>query len=614
MKLKPRTPQPDVERRERLALVLHCGCPMDIAMLRISYGPPNTSSSVESNLAKILPLHITKSVRNNRNICRSPIAEAVFVQTLEKKGLKDKWTADSAALGDWHVGNTPDRRARNCMKKNGVPMDHKARQVDREDFFKFDWIFGMDEENIQALNRISPKGHKAKIELLGKYDPEKELIIRDPYYFLSCQEIDGGAHFLHLLSGSKALIIHQNENSGTCREKILDTARYKVHVTKGNNQDDANGQLEKPCKKSKLKNDALELTGACVSPNGKFLATVDSVKQLTVWDVSTWGVQHVWALQKRAYCIQWNRDSSSLLLADKAGDVYSYSVEPYKAAGSLILGHVSMLMDMALTKEEDYIVTCDRDEKIRVSHYPNAYDIHGFCLGHTECVLQLEFLPEDANILISSSADCTIRFWDYHKCQELFCLDCRGSIEKQLKLNMKIETSEKKKQPDHPPIQRFLMWRKYLLVSIYKVPVIFLYEVERTKTGISVQLHQTHALALPLVDVCMLPVGHLCIFLSNFTITIHHVQNNRLECDTDPSKEDLPLIRQLMDAVSREKHLLSAVNWESAQELFLSLYKSWYDNVEEYQQKKMMRLQELKETKPPPRKVMKMESMAGSTV
>ena len=60
--------------------------------------------------------------------------------------------------------------------------------------------------------------------------------------------------------------------------------------------------------------------------------------------------------------------------------------------------------------------------------------------------------------------------------------------------------------------------------------------------------------------------------------------------------------------------IIAAVNWESAQELFLSLYKSWYDNVEEYQQKKMMRLQELKETKPPPRKVMKMESIADSTM
>lgn len=46
----------------------------------------------------------------------------------------------------------------------------------------FDWIFGMDEDNMEELDRIKPKEAKAKIELLGKYDPNGEIIIRDPYY------------------------------------------------------------------------------------------------------------------------------------------------------------------------------------------------------------------------------------------------------------------------------------------------------------------------------------------------------------------------------------------------------------------------------------------------
>lgn len=55
-------------------------------------------------------------------------------------------------------------------------------QITREDFNKFDWIFGMDDDNISELERKKPTGAKAKIELLGQYDPKDEKIIRDPYY------------------------------------------------------------------------------------------------------------------------------------------------------------------------------------------------------------------------------------------------------------------------------------------------------------------------------------------------------------------------------------------------------------------------------------------------
>jgi tRNA (guanine-N(7)-)-methyltransferase subunit TRM82 len=52
--------------------------------------------------------------------------------------------------------------------------------------------------------------------------------------------------------------------------------------------------------------------------------------------------------------------------------------------GTLVLGHASLLTAMALTQDEKYIITADRDEHIRVSHYPEGYDIERFCLGHTK--------------------------------------------------------------------------------------------------------------------------------------------------------------------------------------------------------------------------------------
>uniref|UniRef100_T1IH30 Low molecular weight phosphotyrosine protein phosphatase n=1 Tax=Strigamia maritima TaxID=126957 RepID=T1IH30_STRMM len=116
------------------------------------------------------------------NICRSPIAEAVFNHVAKEKGVESQWTSDSAAIGSWHIGKNPDHRARSCMKEHNIAMDHKARQVKKADFNKFNVIFGMDDENINDLKSIAPDSHTASIELLGKYDPEGKTIIRDPYY------------------------------------------------------------------------------------------------------------------------------------------------------------------------------------------------------------------------------------------------------------------------------------------------------------------------------------------------------------------------------------------------------------------------------------------------
>ncbi|XP_064195279.1 low molecular weight phosphotyrosine protein phosphatase isoform X8 [Anguilla rostrata] len=118
------------------------------------------------------------------NICRSPIAEAVFRKLATDSGDINKWRIDSAATSTYEIGNPPDYRGQVCMRKHGVPMSHVARQVTKEDFLSFDYMLCMDESNLRDLNRKanSVKNCKAKIELLGKYDPQKQLIIQDPYY------------------------------------------------------------------------------------------------------------------------------------------------------------------------------------------------------------------------------------------------------------------------------------------------------------------------------------------------------------------------------------------------------------------------------------------------
>ncbi|XP_029352701.1 low molecular weight phosphotyrosine protein phosphatase isoform X2 [Echeneis naucrates] len=118
------------------------------------------------------------------NICRSPIAEAVFRKMATDAGVLDKWVIDSGATSDWNIGSSPDARGLTCLRKHGIETSHRARQVTKEDFMSFQYILCMDQSNLSDLNRKakSVNNYKAKIELLGSYDPQKQLIINDPYY------------------------------------------------------------------------------------------------------------------------------------------------------------------------------------------------------------------------------------------------------------------------------------------------------------------------------------------------------------------------------------------------------------------------------------------------
>ncbi|RZC32247.1 low molecular weight phosphotyrosine protein phosphatase 1-like [Asbolus verrucosus] len=106
------------------------------------------------------------------NICRSPIAEAVFQHLIKDRGISDQWRVDSAGLGGWHTGNLADSRARATLAQHNIQYDNRARQIDPQDFHDFDYIFGMDNNNISSLKREAPNNSKAKILLLGSFDPE----------------------------------------------------------------------------------------------------------------------------------------------------------------------------------------------------------------------------------------------------------------------------------------------------------------------------------------------------------------------------------------------------------------------------------------------------------
>ena len=134
-----------------------------------------------------------------------------------------------------------------------------------------------------------------------------------------------------------------------------------------------------------------------------------------------------------------------LLTGDLAGDVFAYSltkasteITAKEAANEsrlphrrLLLGHTaSMLSSVAFCQSQkndnegattsQYILTADRDEKIRVTRFPSTFEIHGFLFGHTAFV---SCMAVAGNHCFSCGGDSTLRVWDVEACREEACLD-----------------------------------------------------------------------------------------------------------------------------------------------------------------------------------------------
>ncbi len=115
------------------------------------------------------------------NICRSPMAEAVFTNLIDQAGLLDRISADSAGTGQWHLGERPHNGTRRILERYGIPFDHRARLLEGEDVNRFDYVIAMDLHNLQDIQAL--RGGRARIGLLMDYAPQlAEAEVPDPYY------------------------------------------------------------------------------------------------------------------------------------------------------------------------------------------------------------------------------------------------------------------------------------------------------------------------------------------------------------------------------------------------------------------------------------------------
>lgn len=170
------------------------------------------------------------------------------------------------------------------------------------------------------------------------------------------------------------------------------------------------------------------IVAADISSCEKYICLCTSDKLLSLWETNNLSVISNRTSVRVASRVRFIPSVQAIILADKSGLVYSFSVEKPHEDGKFLLGHQSLLLDILVSPDEKYIITCDRDEKIRVSRYPNTYNIQSYCLGHREFITGLSLLPSDKTVLISSSGDGTVRLWDYGTGTQLHVIDCKDSI------------------------------------------------------------------------------------------------------------------------------------------------------------------------------------------
>jgi protein-tyrosine phosphatase len=114
------------------------------------------------------------------NICRSPMAEAVFRDQVEQAGLADHFEIASAGTGNWHIGERPHRGTVTVLKQNNIDVGIKrAQQLSRADFDTYNYIIAMDAANVSDIQGLFGRKVPRLLEFAMQESPRD---VPDPYY------------------------------------------------------------------------------------------------------------------------------------------------------------------------------------------------------------------------------------------------------------------------------------------------------------------------------------------------------------------------------------------------------------------------------------------------
>ena len=154
------------------------------------------------------------------NICRSTMAESVMTYLVEKEGLADKFYINSAATSREEIGNGVHHGTVAKLKKEGIPViPHRAVQMTLNDYEEYDYLIGMDTENIRNMQRISGGDSDEKIYKLLTF-AGSGLDVADPWYTGNFDEtFDDVMEHIPLV---------RTEYSGSCLKLCTETAERRI--------------------------------------------------------------------------------------------------------------------------------------------------------------------------------------------------------------------------------------------------------------------------------------------------------------------------------------------------------------------------------------------------
>ncbi|MDX2139819.1 MAG: low molecular weight protein-tyrosine-phosphatase [Chloroflexota bacterium] len=145
------------------------------------------------------------------NICRSPMAEAIFQKMVYDAGLTDQFLIDSAGIGSWHAGAPAHSGTLAVLKKQNIPYNGRARQIISRDLETFDYIAIADRE-VQSGLRGLGSGHAQVFFMLQHAyaaGAVKSDEVPDPYYDGRFDEV-----YDLLTAGCAALLAHIRADHG----------------------------------------------------------------------------------------------------------------------------------------------------------------------------------------------------------------------------------------------------------------------------------------------------------------------------------------------------------------------------------------------------------------
>ena len=141
------------------------------------------------------------------NICRSPMAQAIFEHQIKEAQLEDHFKVQSAGTASYHIGTPHDPRTLSTLKSHSILFEHQALQVNTSDINTCDYLIAMDHQNFLHLQNMNPVG--SVLIKMRDFDPlEKNGDVPDPYY----GQNDGFEGVFEILNRSiKALILALKE-------------------------------------------------------------------------------------------------------------------------------------------------------------------------------------------------------------------------------------------------------------------------------------------------------------------------------------------------------------------------------------------------------------------